>query len=188
MLRAVPIEGLQAHAQDALRLALVARHLDALGESRVGLQCHRFDVCIDLQPGAPGIVHQEQAGPIVGRQVAGADVLAIAAIVREGQRSIVQHLQKAARSAAMLKVGPARLRHRGHVEAVALRDEGGFAFGEPVGLAVALEVAPQVVGAHGGLRRLHAGRQGDVHEAIRHCSLQSSRRACFDGMMDLCTQ
>src|SRR5262245_51683357 len=98
---------------------------------------------VNLEPRAPGVVHEEQAGAIVGREVACADVLAIATIVGKGECAVIHQLEEAARASAVLNVRPARLRDRRHVETVTVGDEGDFAIGEAVEVAVPLEVLPE---------------------------------------------
>ena len=70
-----------------------------------------------------GIVHQDQRGAVIGREIAGADVLAVAAKVGNRQRLLVENADEAGRAAAMLHIGPAALRDGRHIEAVALGDE-----------------------------------------------------------------
>jgi hypothetical protein len=43
-------------------------------------------------PAPAGTIHQEQADPVVGRQVAAADVLAITATAGEGEGLLIDHL------------------------------------------------------------------------------------------------
>ena len=67
-------------------LRSVAWHGDQLGQRRVGIERQGLDVRVNLQARAAGIIHQEQASAIIGGEIAGADVLPVAAIVGEGQR------------------------------------------------------------------------------------------------------
>ncbi len=66
------------------------------------------------------------------RRFADADILSVAAKIREADRRLVQNPHKAGRPAAMLDVGPARLADGGHVERIAGRDEAGLDLREPV--------------------------------------------------------
>ena len=85
----------------------------------------------DLQPAAARVVDQDQRHPVVAGQIADADILPVAAKVREADRPLVQHLEEARRPAAMLDVGPAGLADRRHVEAVARGEEGCLGGTEP---------------------------------------------------------
>ena len=49
----------------------------------------------DLQPGLVGIVHQEQAEPVVGAEIAQAEILPVAPEIGESQRRLVEHAQEA---------------------------------------------------------------------------------------------
>lgn len=168
MLGAVPVERREAKPEDALRLRLVIRNGDAFGERRVGVERDHLGTGIDLQARATWIVDQEQAGTVVRGDVAGADVLAVAAIVGKGQCAIVDHLQEAGRTTAVLHIGPSGLGHGRHVEAVAFGDESDFVFGEPVGRAAPSNLAPQVGAARLVLDGPNTRRHGDVEKAVRH--------------------
>lgn len=70
-----------------------------------------------------GVVHEEQGDAVVGAQVAGGEVLAVAAHVGERQGVGVEYVDEAGRAAAVLSVGPAGLVDRREVEPVAGGDE-----------------------------------------------------------------
>ena len=115
-----------------------------------------------------GIVHQDQRRPVVASEIAGADVLAVAAKVGNGERRVVENADEASRSAAMLDIGPAALRDGRHIEAVALGDERRLGFREAVERAVAFEVRPELAAAIGLLCGANAGRRGDIEKSISH--------------------
>jgi len=121
-----------------------------------------------LQPAAVRIIHQDQGDAVVGRRVAERDVLPFAAAVGEGQRLVVEQVQKTARPAAMLDIGPTGLRQARHIEAVAFGDELGFGIAEAVEGAFAFEVLEIPRAALRLLRRLHRGRAGDIHKSVGH--------------------
>src|SRR5918994_263425 len=79
-----------------------------------------------------GVVHQEQRHAVVHSDVAGRDILTIAAELRVTQRPLIYDTQEARRPAAVLHVGPARLGDRSEVEPVLSCDEGGFCLADPV--------------------------------------------------------
>jgi hypothetical protein len=91
---------------------------------------------------------------VIGREVARADVLAIAAIVREGQGAIVDQLEEAGRAAPVLYVRPTGFRHRCHVEAISVGDKGRFILGKLVEFPMPFKVLPKAIRAHRGLRGL----------------------------------
>ena len=76
---------------------------------------------IKLETAPVGIVHQDQRGAVVCREIAGADILAIAAEVRNRQRLVIENADEAGRASAVLHVGPTALRDGRHIEAVARR-------------------------------------------------------------------
>jgi hypothetical protein len=69
------------------------------------------------------VVHEEERGAVVGAEVAGGDVLAVAGDVGVGERAVVEDLEEAGGAAAELDVRPAGLADGGDVEAVAGGDE-----------------------------------------------------------------
>ena len=166
MLRAIPVECCQMQPEDAFELRPVVRHRDEFGQRWVGIERKGFNVCVDLEARAVRLVHEEQTHPIIGRKVAGADVLAVAPIVGERKRTIIDYLEKATWTASMLDVGPTRLRNRRHVEAVTIGNERRFVLSETIELAVPLEVLPDAIRAHLGLYGPNAGRHGDIEESV----------------------
>src|SRR5262245_8350271 len=71
----------------------------------------------------------------------------------------------------MLNIGPTGFGYRRHVETVALGNERDLVVGEPIGLPVPFEVAPDLIDAHLGLHGADARRHGDIQEPVRHgCS------------------
>src|SRR5262249_12716627 len=84
----------------------------------------------------------------------------------QGECAVVHQLEEAARASAMLNVRPARLRNRRHVKAVTVGDEGDFAIGEAVEVAVPLKVPPDAIGAHLGLHGPDAWRHRDIEKSV----------------------
>ncbi len=107
----------------ALDLCLVARQRQFGGQLRIGRQIPCLYVRIKLEASPVGIVHQDQRGAVICREIAGADVLAVAAKVGDRQRLLIENADEAGRAAAVLHIGPAALRDGRHIEAVALGDE-----------------------------------------------------------------
>src|SRR5271154_2813476 len=71
------------------------------------------------------VVHEKHECPIVFGEIAGSDVLPIPGEVREAERLLVQHVNEALGSSAMLYIGlPLRIRGR-KVDAVAVGNESG---------------------------------------------------------------
>jgi hypothetical protein len=153
-------------SQNAFELSLVIRRGDERGQSRIGVERKGFDAGIDFEPRGAGVIHEEQARPVVGREVAGADVLAVATVVGESEGAIVEELEETARTAPVLDIRPTGLRNRRHVEAVARSDERRFVLGEPIELAVPLEVLPDAIDAHFGLHGPDAGRRGNIEKSV----------------------
>src|SRR5262249_33237626 len=114
------------------------------------------------------IVHQEQADSGVGRHVTNTDVLPVPAVVCKGKGALINHLEEAARTAAMLNVRPTGLRHRSDVEAVALRNECGLVLRELSELAAAFEVCPKALRTHLRLRGPNARCHSNIQKSIRH--------------------
>ena len=168
MLRAIPVERFQAQPKDAFECGFVVGYGNKLSQRRSVIERKDFRARVDLEPGAADVVHKKQADTAVGGKIAGADVLAIAAIVRESKRPIVDQLEKTARTAAVLNVGPPRFRNRCNVEAVALGDESSFVLGESIKVAMPFEVLLEVINTHLGLRGPDAGRYGNIEKTIRH--------------------
>ena len=102
MLRAVRVPGLDGEDDGLLGARLVA-----LGEQRGGergIVLDRARRAPDLHPHAVGVVHQEQRGLGIVGEIAGRDVLAVAAEIGEAERLLVEHAQEAGRTAAMLNI------------------------------------------------------------------------------------
>ena len=75
-----------------------------------------------------GVVHQEQERPVVLRQVAERDVLAVAAVIGKAERPLVDRAEEALRPAAVLGVrlsGGAGGREIGRVDLCEEGDEVG---------------------------------------------------------------
>ncbi|MNL30415.1 hypothetical protein D3C87_1521500 [compost metagenome] len=125
---------------------------------------------IDFEPRPSRVIHQKKTGPVVGSQIAGADVLSVAAIIGKGQSSLINDFEKTGIASTMLNVGPARFRDRCHIEAVTCGDESDLVFCEGIG-GTAIITQPDLVHAHGRLSGSDAWRHGDFKEMIWHVSI-----------------
>ena len=152
----------------ALDLRLVVGQRELRRKLQIGAEILRLDMRIDLEAPPMGVVHQEQRSAVICPEIAGADVLAVAAKVRDRQRCLVEHADEAGRAAAVLHIRPAALRDGRHIEAVALSDERRLGCGKTVRRAVSAEVRPEFAAAIGLLRGAHAGSRGDVEESVSH--------------------
>ena len=161
-------------ALDACVVGLVAQARDRL---RLALQIDDPRTAEDLQAPPVGIVDQEQRDAVVGHQIADRHVLAVAAVIGEAERAVVEQLEKAGRSAAVLDVGPAGFRNGCHVEAVARRDERALAFAETV-LRRRIWLFEALIRAARALPLLHGldgRREHQFREAVRHrCFLKGA--------------
>ena len=166
MLLAIPVKRLQAQPENAFELRFVVRHGDERGQVRVIIKRQGFDVGVDLEPRPMRVIHEEQADPVVSREVASADILAVAAIVGKGERMIIDQLKETARAAPMLDVVPSRFRNGRHVKAIAIGNERSLILAEAIELAAALEGLPDAIRTHLGLHGPDAGCHGDVQKSI----------------------
>jgi len=62
------------------------------------------------------VIDQDHRNPVVGHEIAGADVLLVSAEIGQRQRVIVDHLQKALWAASMLNVRPSGCADRRPIE------------------------------------------------------------------------
>jgi hypothetical protein len=109
------------------------------------------------------IIHDEDIGLRIFREVALRDVLPVAAVVGEGDGFLVEDFDEPFRAAAMLDVGLAVGIRGREIETVGLGQEGREVFvdlGAPA--AALLEVGIPVAGALAGLDRLHRRRKRDI--------------------------
>ncbi|CVI54324.1 hypothetical protein AGR7A_Cc10032 [Agrobacterium deltaense NCPPB 1641] len=118
VLRAVPIERLEPELENPLSPSFVRRVRHQFREFLVSVKRKSLHIGIDFEPSPPHIIHQEQTGPIVGRKIAGADVLTVAPVVGEGHCSLIYNLEEADIPSTMLNIWPTRFGDRCHVEAV----------------------------------------------------------------------
>jgi len=104
MLLAVPIEGFDPDDIYPLGKCLVRRIANLLDPLSRLLSFKNLDTTQDFETQPSWIVNHDERYPVVGQQVAGADVLLIPQEVGESDRSFVNHLQKAFRAASVLNV------------------------------------------------------------------------------------
>ena len=139
MLRAVDVPGVDREQDHALRFGAIAV-VEQLCDQRVVV----FDdprAAPHLDALAVGKVEQEQEGAVVAGKIADGDVLAVAAIVGKAERLVVDDLDEALRSAAMLDVGRVLGRHRREKRRVEFGDEGGKIGRHSVGKAGSILLA-----------------------------------------------
>ncbi len=166
MLRTVPVECFQVEPKYTFELRLVPRYADECRQLRIVGNAKGLDMGVDFEARPMRIIHQEQAGPVVGRQVAGADVLAVSLVVGEGEGVLIDHLEEATRAAPMLHIRPAGFGYRRHIEAVACGDESRLVVSETLELTMALKALPDVIHTHPRLHGLDAGRYRYVEKSI----------------------
>ena len=114
------------------------------------------------------IVYQDERSAVIGGEIAGADVLAVAAKIGDAEGAIIENADEPGRPAAVLHIRPAVLGDSRHIEAVALGDERRLGGGEAAGRPVAFEVRPEFAAAVGLLRGAHGGGRGDIEKIISH--------------------
>jgi hypothetical protein len=117
----------------------------------------------DLHAAAVLVVHQQQADPVVLRQVAMADVLPVPRLLDPADRVVVDRAEEAGRAAAVLDVGLAVGARRGEERGVDPGEEGAQLAGH-LGAEAAVRLDPGVGGAGAalGLQALDRGGEGDV--------------------------
>src|SRR6185437_4657191 len=76
------------------------------------------------------IVHQEQCHTVVHENVTSREQLAIALVIGEGQRRLIDHAQESSRTTSMLNVGPSGFAHRAQVETLSCRNKLDLRFAE----------------------------------------------------------
>jgi hypothetical protein len=106
VLRAVPVEARHLDQHDRLRQLLPPRRGERGHQRRI---LHDPRAAEQLEPPPPCMVEEEQRDPVIARQVARRDVLAVAAELGEADRPRVERADEARRPAAVLDVGPPRL-------------------------------------------------------------------------------
>jgi hypothetical protein len=102
-------------------------------------------------------------------EVAGGDVLLVAAEVGKSDGVVVEYVDEAGRAAAVLDVGPASFAGGGHVKGVAGGDEVALGFGEAVvGSAGLCDTVVGGTAAVEGLLLFDQGCEGYFGEALAH--------------------
>src|SRR5258708_16199074 len=124
VLRTVPVEALDADENDCLYDFGLVGGAEGFDEGWGFLVVLMdFHSAQDLEAGLVGVVHEEEGYARVVFQISQADVLFVAAKIREADERWVDDANEAFGAAAMLHVGPAGLADGSHVEAVAALDE-----------------------------------------------------------------
>src|SRR5262249_8867740 len=77
----------------------------------------------DLEARALRIIHEEECNPIVGRQIARGEHLAIARVIGESERLGIQHSKEPGMSATMLDIGPTAFANGCNIKTVPRLDE-----------------------------------------------------------------
>lgn len=167
-LRAVPIIGQDLDAEDALRgSAVAAAWLKFLCEFGMLSGIENLGFAEDFQAAAARVVDQEKGDAFVHREAPGADQLAVASVVGEGDFAGAENPEESSRATTVLNVGPAVFGDGAHVEAVAAFDERNFLGTEFIrgGSLVVGGIAAPVVFV---LRLEYGGSEDFVHESIGH--------------------
>jgi hypothetical protein len=168
-LGAVPIEGFDVDDDGSFDGGVVCGGVELLDE--VGGFGAFVDggAAEDFEASLGGVVHEDEGYAVVVLQVAGGDVLLVAAEVGEGDGAVVEDVDEAGRAAAMLDVRPAGFAGGGHVEGVAGGEEVALGFGETVaGLAGLLDAGVGGTAAVEPLLLLDEGGEGYFGEALAH--------------------
>jgi hypothetical protein len=170
MLRAVPVEGLDVDEDDPLDDVGFVCGAEGFDEGWSFLiVLVDLDATEDLEASLVGIVHEEQSHARIVLQIAEADVLLVAAQVREADERWVHDTDKALGAAAVLYVGPTGLADGGHVDAVAALDEVLFCRAERVARGRVLRHALVLTAAAMfNLMFFDEGREGQFLEAATH--------------------
>ena len=116
VLRAVPIESLDRDDGEALGSGPIRGDAEALGQIRHIAGFEDPQAPQDLEAAAVRVIHENHGDPVVGREIALRDVLAVPHELAPAERPVVDLPDEAHRAAPMLHVGPARLRDAGEVE------------------------------------------------------------------------
>ena len=168
VLRAVPVEGGEVDEDDALGAAFIVDRELIFPGGGFG-PGNGFEVGEDFEAGLVGVVHEEEGGAVVGAEVAGGDVLAVAGDVGVGEGAVVDDVEEAGGAAAKLDVRPAVGGDGGDVEAVAARDEVLFELAEGVVGGAALgELFVGGAAAHFALNGFYVVGEGEGGELMGH--------------------
>ncbi len=131
MARAVRVPFLDLEQDRPLDAAAIGGVCERARQRRIIGDCPR--PAPDLHPPPGRIVDQEKEGPVILGKMTKRHELLVAREIGIAERLLVQHLEKAARAAPMLDIGPAFGIGGAHVEVIALGDELGE-FGGHAGL------------------------------------------------------
>src|ERR1700674_1619122 len=104
VLRAIPVEGCEVDPDGALGTGFRLDGELVLPFTRLAPGNH-LDVGEDFGGSLIRVVHEEERGAVVGAEVAGSDVLAVADDVGVGDGAVVEDLEEAGGAAAELDVG-----------------------------------------------------------------------------------
>ena len=169
MLGAVPVEGFDVNDDGSLDGSFVgggAELLDEIGGLGALVDGGAAEY---FEAGLGGVVHEDEGYAVVVLEVAGCDVLLVAAEVGEGDGAVVEDVDEARRAATVLDVGPAGFAGGGHVEGVAGGDEVALGFGEAVaGISGMLDAVVGGTAAVEGLLLFDEGGEGYFGEALAH--------------------
>ena len=169
VLGAVPVEGFDVDDDGSFDGSFVCGGVELLDE--VGGFGAFVDggAAEDFEAGLGGVVHEDEGYAVVVVEVAGGDVLLVAAEVGEGDGAVIEDVDEAGRAAAVLDVGPAGFAGGCHIERVAGGDEVALGFGEVVaGIAGMLDAVVGRTAAVEGLLLFDEGGEGYFGEALAH--------------------
>ena len=167
VLRAVPVEALDADQQVALDQRIADRR--AQPRDQIGIGVGGVDMAgpaHQLEALLLGEVDDDQRHPAVVVEVADRDILPIAAKVRQCQGVVIDRLDEAGRTATVLDVGPAARADGGNEETLATGDEVAFAVAERRRRRALFEPAPDLAATVALLGIDHGGGEGKVGKAL----------------------
>ena len=161
MLRAVGVPRRDLEQDHLLGPRLVALRHQRFRQC--GIVFHHARLAPDLHAAAVRIIHHENMGFRILRQIALGDVLPVTAVIGKRDGVLVDDFDKALRPAAVLDIGLTVRGSRREKEAVGLGEEAGEIFvdlGAPA--AARLDFCVGVARALAGLDRLDRRREGDI--------------------------
>ena len=104
----VPIESLGLDQKAAFDASAVIRHFEP-GQGRLVIETDDLRPPEELRPRLFRIIHEEERHAVVVHEIPEADILPVAAEIREADRGLAEHAHEPRRPAAVLDIGPAGL-------------------------------------------------------------------------------
>ena len=106
MLRAIPVERFDLDDHRPFGPRTVGLIMQRGDEIRVFSGINKPHAAPDLQASLVRVIHQDQRNPVIGRQIADAQILPVSTKISVGNCLGVDNLQEAGWTAAKLNVGP----------------------------------------------------------------------------------